>query len=163
MACTWFKSYTYMASEKKTLEQVQKEVDALTHTEFMKRVASVMATSSIYGTGAYYFGGALTENATLQRALVIRLARVNGDIELAKEYTKEFAARDAFQQGEAALVSEATRQRPAMLWVDAFSYQAILRGDAVSRAHVSTDPSYGCVPLRTLTDDELKGLGTTEL
>lgn len=159
----WFKSYTYMASEKKTLEQVQRDVDALTHTEFMKRVASVMATNALYGMSPYYFGGVPTENGILHRALVNRLARVNGDIELAKEYTKEFEKRDADQSRRAAEVDEAISQGSKTVWIDAFSYRSLLEDKSISKARLTVDPGYGCVPLRTLTNEELKALGTTEL
>ena len=129
----------------------------------MPTVSSVMATTALYGSNPYYFGGALTENATLQRALVNRLARVNGDIELAKEYTREFVERDAQQQREAATVTEVTPEQPNLLWLDTFSYQALIKDARITKAYLTTYPGNGCVPLRTLTPEELKDLGTTEL
>lgn len=159
----WFHNYRYMASEKKTLEQVQRDVDALTHTEFMKRVASVLATTALYGSSPYYFGGTLTENGTLQRAMVNRLARINGDIELAKEYTKEFADRDADQARRAADASDATPEAPSTVWIDAFSYRQLTQDDSISKALLTTYPVTGGIPMRTLTPEELKTLKTTEL
>ncbi len=153
----------YVISKPKTAEETQREVDALTHTEFMLRVANMMSCAALYGVAPYYFGGTLTPNGVMLRAMVRRLARINSDIELAKLYEKDFAEKDAEQQRQAKEAAAATPLLPSTVWIDAFSYRQLAQENSISKCYLSTYPTVGSIPLRTLTAEELEAHKTTEL
>jgi hypothetical protein len=153
----------YRMPKDKTMEETQAEIDALTHTEFMLRLASWLGQIGCTGSSPYYIGGTVTPMGMYVRAFCTRLAQINGDAGLMAIYRQDFANHDAQKKRDAADVAAQTPEQPKIFWIDSESVQKAV--DEVSTAHalLTTYPVSGCVPLRTLDAEELKVLETTEL
>jgi hypothetical protein len=79
-------NFYYIKPDVKTQEQVQAEIDALTHTEFMLRLASWLGQIGCTGSSPYYIGGTVTPMGMYVRAFCNRLAQINGDVGLMAIY-----------------------------------------------------------------------------
>jgi hypothetical protein len=153
----------FKTEEKKTMEQVQQEVDALTHIEFMKRLAVYLSTAGTYGCAAYYCNGTQTPNGMMMRAMCNRLARINGDIEIANGFLKDFAERDKKMAKEAKEAADAAPAATMLVWIDADSFKKLNAQMSVTKALLTTYPVSGCLPLRTVSKEEMQQLADQEL
>lgn len=159
MAIAW----TYKVEEPKSMEEVQRDIDALTHTEFMKRVAAYLNTGATFGVVAYVFGGHLTPNAKTMRAMCLRLARINGEIEVEKRYRESFEHRDKDMKSEAEAAASVPPPNSGYVWIDSDSLLKLNADMSTTRALLTTYAVAGCVPMRLLTPEELASLKDTGL
>ena len=149
-----------------TQEEVQADVESLTHTELMRRVASVMCTAGTHGISAFYTDGTLTANGKMVRALCNRLARINGNIEIANIFQDEFQTCDEKMKKDIEDAASVTKPETQMLWIDSADIKRLnsaTQESVTMTTFVSTRPIAGCVPVRTLTPDELKAISGLEL
>lgn len=147
----------------KTMEEVQAEINALTHTEFMLRLASWLAMVGCNGASPYFVGGILTPMGMYVRAFCNRIASINGDVGLMAIYKQDFQNHDAQKKKDAADAAAQTPEKPKLFWIDCESVQRATEEVSTARALLTTYPVSGCLPFRTLDAEELKALETTEL
>lgn len=153
---------TFTKPEEKTMEQVQAEVNALTHLGLMDRISTYLFHAGSFGCSPYYIGGILTPNGMMMRALCDRLTRMN-DVDRANVFLKEAASRDAQMKKDAEDAKAATPEAPKLFWIDSESMVKAAEEVSTTKALLTTYPVSGCVPVRTLNPEELKQLETTEL
>jgi hypothetical protein len=156
-------NFFYIKPEVKTQEQVQQEIDALTHTEFMLRLASYLGHIGCTGASPYYYGGVLTPMGMMVRAMCNRLSRINGDVRLTAIYKQDFENRDALMKKEAEEAKPWSPPVPNTYWIDSEAMKKASEELSTTQALLTTYPISGCVPLRTLTPEEMKSLDTIEL
>lgn len=154
---------TYRFEEPKSMEEVQREINALTHSEFMHRVACYLSTGATFGVVAYTFGGHLTPNAKMLRAMCLRLARINGEIEFEKAFRKDFDARDRSMKEQAEAAANVPPPHSGYVWIDSESLTKLNADMSTTRALLTTYAVPGCVPLKPLTPEELASLKDTPL
>lgn len=156
---------SYFKMKDKTPEEVQQEIDGLTHSEFMLRLASLLGAIGTHGASAHYFGGTITPMAMLVRAMCNRVARINGNVELMKDYLHEFSERDAKmkKEGEAASSALSKADLVQKLWIDHEAFTKAVTEMSTAQALVTAYPLIGCIPLRTLTPEELQDNANLEL
>lgn len=161
---TFFSNKRYIMPKEKTQEEVQQEIDALTHSEFIRRLAYHLGGIGCHGCSSHYYGGTVTPNAMMTRAFADRLARTTEDpVGVRATLRQDFMNFDAEKKKDAEEAKPWTPPVPNTYWVDHEAMKKATEELSTTQALLTTYPVSGCVPLRTLTPEELEGLKTVEL
>lgn len=155
---------TYSKPREKTQEEVQAEIDALTHSEFIRQLTYHLGGIGCHGCSSHYYGGTVTPNSMRARAFADRLARTTEDpVGVRATLRQDFINFDARQKAEAEAAKPWTPPVPNTYWVDHEAMKKATEELSTTQALLTTYPVAGCVPLRTLTPEELEALKTVEL